>query len=84
MAPISSPIGSPGCADDLGTRGAVLIGHAGDAYGMKSGLWIDRSRSRGIAYFVTGVGDPAPKAQDSAYTAAEAHAFDRTYALLPR
>ena len=74
----------PGCADDMGTRGAVLVGHAGDAYGMKSGLWIDRQRGRGIAYFVTGVADPAAKAPDSAYTAAEVHAFRRTYALFSR
>jgi hypothetical protein len=74
----------PGCADDLGTGGAVLVGHAGDAYGMKSGLWIDRQRGRGIAYFVTGVPDGAPKAPGTAYTAAEVHAFRRTYALLPK
>ena len=74
----------PGCADDMGTRGAVLLGHAGDAYGMKSGLWIERRGRWGIAYFVTGVADPATKAPDSAYTAAEEHAFRRTYALLPR
>jgi len=74
----------PGCADDMGTNGAILVGHAGDAYGMKSGLWIDRARGRGIAYFVTGVADPAPKARGSAYTAAEVHAFRRSYALLPR
>ncbi len=74
----------PGCADDMGTGGAILVGHAGDAYGMKSGLWIDRTRRRGIAYFVTGVPDPAPKAPGSAYTAAEVHAFRRTYSLLPR
>jgi CubicO group peptidase (beta-lactamase class C family) len=73
-----------GCADDLGTRGAILVGHAGDAYGMKSGLWIDRQRGRGIAYFVTGVADPAPKAPGTAYTAAEVHAFRRAYALLGR
>jgi CubicO group peptidase (beta-lactamase class C family) len=71
-----------GCADDMGTNGAILVGHAGDAYGMKSGLWIDRTRGRGIAYFVTGVADPAPKAPGSAYTAAEVHAFRRTYSLL--
>jgi CubicO group peptidase (beta-lactamase class C family) len=74
----------PGCADDMGTRGAVLVGHSGDAYGMKSGLWIDRQRGRGIAYFVTGVPDAAPKAPRTAYTAAEVHAFQRTYTLLPR
>jgi CubicO group peptidase (beta-lactamase class C family) len=78
------PNRQPGCADDMGTRRALLTGHAGDAYGMKSGLWIDPARGRGIAYFVTGVPDQAVKARDSAYTAAEVHAFRRTYALLPR
>jgi CubicO group peptidase (beta-lactamase class C family) len=73
-----------GCADDMGTNGSVLVGHAGDAYGLKSGLWIDRARGRGVAYFVTGVADPAPKDPDSAYSAAEQHAFRRTYALLPK
>ena len=74
----------PGCADDIGTKGAILTGHVGDAYGMKSGLWIDRARGRGVAYFVTGVADPAAKAPDSAYTAPEVHAFRRTYSLLGR
>ena len=72
-----------GCLDDMGTKGEILVGHAGDAYGMKSGLWIDRKNGRGIAYFVTGVADPAPKAPGSAYTEAEVHAFRRTIALLP-
>jgi CubicO group peptidase (beta-lactamase class C family) len=78
------PNRQPGCADDMGTERAMLVGHAGDAYGMKSGLWIDRARGRGIAYFVTGVADPAPTAPGSAYSAAEQHAFRRTYVLLPR
>lgn len=73
-----------GCLDDLGSRGAILIGHAGDAYGMKSGLWIDPRRGVGIAYFVTRVPDNAPKARGTAYTAAEVAAFRRTYALLPK
>ena len=73
-----------GCADDMGTRGRTLVGHAGDAYGMKSGIWIDRARGVGIAYFVTGVPDLAPKGPGTAFTAAETHAFRRTYALLPR
>jgi CubicO group peptidase (beta-lactamase class C family) len=78
------PTRAPGCADDMGTRGAILVGHAGDAYGMKSGIWIDRARRRGIAYFVTGVPDNAHRDDRSAFTAAEARAFRRTYALLPR
>jgi CubicO group peptidase (beta-lactamase class C family) len=76
------PTQVPGCADDMGTRGAVLVGHAGDAYGMKAGLWLDRARGRGIAYFVTGVPEKAQRDEHSAFTAAEARAFRRTYALL--
>ena len=37
--------------------GAALVGHAGDAYGLRSGLWIDPARGTGIAYFATGLGD---------------------------
>jgi hypothetical protein len=73
-----------GCADDMGTKGVTLVGHAGDAYGLKSGLWIDRVSGRGIAYFVTGVPEKARRDDRSAFSAAEAHAFRRTYALLPR
>ena len=73
-----------GCLDNLGSRGAILLGHAGDAYGMKSGLWIDPRRGVGIAYFVTGVPDNAAKAPGTAYSAAEVGAFRRAYALLPK
>ena len=72
-----------GCADDMGTKGRMLVGHAGDAYGMKSGIWIDRARGFGIAYFVTGVPDKAELGPNTAFSAAETHAFRRTYALLP-
>lgn len=78
------PTQAKGCADDMGTRGAMLVGHAGDAYGLKAGIWIDRARGVGIAYFVTGVPDNAPRASDSGFTAAEEAAFRRTYTLLPR
>ncbi len=78
------PTRVPGCRDNMGTGGAVLVGHAGDAYGMKAGLWVDRALGRGIAYFVTGVPDEAQRDDRSAFTAAEARAFRRTYALLKR
>lgn len=74
----------PGCADDMGTERNKLVGHAGDAYGMKSGIWIDRARGVGIAYFVTGVPEKAKLGPNTAFTAAETHAFRRAYALLPR
>ncbi len=73
-----------GCRDDLGTRGASLVGHAGDAYGLRGGLWIDRARGRGIAYFVTGLPEVPRRATDSVYSAAEVRAFRRAYELLPR
>ena len=56
--------------------------HAGDAYGLRSGLWIDRKRDRGIAYFVTAVPDDPP--DRSVFSAAETTAFRRAYALLPQ
>lgn len=73
-----------GCADDPGTKGAELVGHAGDAYGFKGGLWIDRTRGRGIVYYITGMAEYPPRARTSAFGAAEQRAFRRTYALLPR
>ncbi len=76
------PTRRPGCPDDPGTRGRTLVGHAGDAYGLRSGLWIDRERGVGIAYFVTAVPEDPP--ERSTFSPAETAAFRRAYALLPR
>jgi len=72
--------GRPGCADDPGGEGRPWIGHSGDAYGLCSGLWIDRRRGGGIAYFVTGLPDNPPRGE-SAFRAAEEAAFRRALAL---
>ena len=56
--------------DDPFADGRVLIGHAGDAYGLRSGLWVDGERGVGIAYFATGLGDDPPRGR-SAYRAVE-------------
>jgi CubicO group peptidase (beta-lactamase class C family) len=56
--------------DDPFGDGRPRLGHAGDAYGLRSGLWIDRSTGRGIAYFATGLGDD-PQRGRSAYRAIE-------------
>ncbi len=56
--------------DDPFADGKPRLGHAGDAYGLRSGLWIDRSTGRGIAYFATGLGDDPPRGR-SAYRAIE-------------
>jgi len=44
------PVRVAGCNDDLFREG-TFIGHAGEAYNLRSGLWIDPERNIGIAYF---------------------------------
>jgi CubicO group peptidase (beta-lactamase class C family) len=58
-----------GCRDDPFGDGRRRFGHSGDAYGLRSGLWIDRASGTGIAYFATDVLD-APGTR-SAYTPTE-------------
>lgn len=59
-----------GCRDDLFGDDRAWMGHGGDAYGLRSGLWIDRKAGRGVAYFATGV-DLRWKGRRSAFTLAE-------------
>lgn len=59
-----------GCRDDPFGDGRVRMGHGGDAYGLRSGLWIDREAGRGVAYFATGV-DLGWKGRRSAFTLTE-------------
>jgi CubicO group peptidase (beta-lactamase class C family) len=44
-----------GCHDDPFGDGRRRLGHSGDAYGLRSGLWIDRRSGTGVAYFATDV-----------------------------
>jgi len=60
----------PDCHDDPFGDGVRRIGHAGEAYGLRSGLWIDTKRRRGVAFFATGIADDAPKGR-SAFTVIE-------------
>ena len=75
------PSARGGCSDDPAADGVFRIGHAGDAYGLRSGLWIDRIDGTGVAYFVTGLSDDPPRGS-SAYRAAEEAAFKRSLQLL--
>jgi CubicO group peptidase (beta-lactamase class C family) len=59
-----------GCKDDPFGDGRMRIGHAGEAYGLRSGLWVDQQRGTGVAFFVSAVPDGAPKGV-SAFTQAE-------------
>ena len=74
------PTRAPGCNDDPAGDGVKRVGHAGDAYGLRAGLWIDRAAGTGVAYFVTGLPDDPPRGR-SAYRAAEEAALKRTLGL---
>ena len=71
-----------GCADDPAGDGGLRIGHHGDAYGLRSGLWIDQASDTGIAYLVTDVADARPEVAE--FTPEEKTAFKRTQALIAR
>ncbi len=61
---------APGCSDDPFGDGHSRIGHAGEAYGLRSGLWVDLRRGTGVTFFTTAVPDDAAKGH-SAFTARE-------------
>lgn len=72
-----------GCADDPAADGIPRVGHAGEAYGLRSGLWIDRAAGTGIVYYRTGLSaDPAPG--HSAFRAAEERLYREAIMLLDR
>ena len=70
----------PGCAVAPTGKGGDWVGHSGDAYGLRSGLWIDRKEGVGIAYFVTGLPDE-PERGRSGFTVPEEQGFRRAVSL---
>lgn len=66
----------PVCDDDGFGDGVERVGHGGDAYGLVSGLWIDRDSGTGVAFYITG-GDLARKGQHSAFYAVEEDLLER-------
>lgn len=69
LASQSLPTATGGCRDDL-FGGRRVSGHAGEAYNLRSGLWIDRTRGVGIAFFAANNPAEPPRGR-SAYTAIE-------------
>lgn len=60
----------PGCRDDPFGDGVARVGHSGSAYGLQSGVWVDRAAGAGVAWFLTGM--PAERLGGrSAFSAAE-------------
>jgi hypothetical protein len=53
------------CRDDLFGDGRPRMGHSGNAYGLLSGIWIDRAAGTGVAYFATGVANDSSGAHSS-------------------
>ncbi len=51
------------CDDRLFADGRFRLGHAGEAYGLRAGLWVDTRARTGIAYFTTAV-PPRQSAED--------------------
>lgn len=60
----------PGCGDDPFGDGVARVGHSGSAYGLLSGLWVDREGGTGVAWFVTGMPE-ARRGRHSAFSAVE-------------
>ena len=69
--------GTSGCNDQPFADGHIRFGHAGEAYGLKSGLWVDPKSGTGIAYFTTSVPDDAPRGKTSFYAIEEAIISER-------
>jgi CubicO group peptidase (beta-lactamase class C family) len=47
------------CDDALFGDGRARIGHSGEAYGLRAGLWLDPASGEGVAFFTTEVPPPA-------------------------
>lgn len=57
------------CRDDPFGDSVRRVGHSGDAYGLKSGLWLDMAAGTGVAFFATDA--PADPGRRSAFYAIE-------------
>lgn len=63
-------VGAP-CSDNLFSREALVSGHSGEAYGVRSGLWINFAGNQGVAYFAIGLPEEGARPGNSAFTAIE-------------
>lgn len=70
LATQSLPVEMAGCNDNLFGDGRAVFGHSGEAYRVRSGLWVDQKRGVGIAYFAANNGTEPPYGK-SAYRAVE-------------
>jgi CubicO group peptidase (beta-lactamase class C family) len=66
-----------GCKDDLFGDGKGRLGHSGEAYGLRSGLWWDPRSGRGLAFFTSAVPNDEPSGR-SAFTRREEAVVERS------
>ena len=71
LATQTIPTAAAGCHDRLFGDGRARVGHAGDAYGVRSGLWLDPAAGKGVAYFAATVDPARQPGRRSAYTRPE-------------
>ncbi len=57
---LAAPGRPASCKDDPFGDGEMRFGHSGEAYALKSGLWINPARGRGTAFYRTQVAENDP------------------------
>lgn len=70
------------CDDPLFGDGAARIGHAGEAYGLRSGLWLDPASGEGVAFFTTAVPPPVGGEDTGGFDPREVALIARARALV--
>lgn len=68
---------TPGCRDALLGAGKRRLGHSGEAYGLRSGLWLDPIKGKGLAFFTTAVPDDELRGK-TAFSQREESIVERT------
>ena len=74
--------GDKPCTDDLFGDGTARLGHGGEAYGLRSGLWFDLAGGTGFAYFTTAVPPPSGPVETAAADPRETALMKRALVLV--
>ncbi|WP_082337017.1 serine hydrolase domain-containing protein [Porphyrobacter sp. AAP60] len=75
-------VDAPPCRDDLFGDGRERIGHGGEAYGLRSGLWFSMEDGQGVAYFTTQVPPPQGEVETAAADPREVALMRRAFPWL--
>ncbi len=70
------------CTDDLFGDGHGRIGHGGEAYGLRSGLWLSFEQATSFAYFTTEVPPPSGEVETAASDPRETALMARALAMV--